>query len=172
MRFSNSAIARRAICGVMLAAGLTTWAQPGRAGAAVWDVEVGNEAWTLELSYTSYADDQVLLESQPWWGDAAHAAAFAEAIWDNYEVWGLWFAYEGSTSDNALGYLEADDNGDIEYTGGADEPMSDPGMSDFVVGTFTGYLAPVPLPAGGVLLLSGLAGLAGLRRRVARRGAA
>lgn len=115
----------------------------------------------LSRLFTSYGE--VALDS------ATNSAAFQVAIWE--------IVYDQSTLDLAVGEFSASDRrGSLGVTGLAQTWLDNLGTdSSGYELTFyangrsqdlvTGMPSPVPLPAGGLLLLVGLGGLAALRRR-------
>jgi len=108
---------------------------------------------------------------------AVEAAAFQIALWEivedtgtGYDLTSGAFAVSGAAVDQANGYLSALGTQTGKYT----LDFLESGTSqDVVTGALNpnsplnggGTIAPVPLPASGVLLLAGLAGAAGLGAR-------
>ena len=102
----------------------------------------------------SFTDNQDILTNQVWWGSESLAIDFATAVMGN--LTGS-FAFAQPVSDELLA---------IEYNffGAFDTIASPDDVQTYVVAS---PVAAVPLPAGGLLLLSGLAVIAGRTRRKA-----
>lgn len=133
-------------------------------------VTVGGTDYDISTIKGSFTDNQTLLESQPWAGDSPLAVQFVFAVGDSFGLpnddgfgsfLGPYFAveiFDPDPSFDPLVRVNLIDNGGSANTrfAGLD--------ADFVYAVAT-EVAAVPLPAGGVLLLSGLAGAAALKRR-------
>ena len=135
-------------------------------------ITVNGDDFELEIIQGSFNDNRDLLEAQPFFGNEMLAREFAQAALD-------------------LGSVFPQSIGEINFTFGVFVPLP-PIMSVGSQAIFIGEnspdlgfvnfsnsapfnfatvtpLAPVPLPAGGLLLLTGLGVIGGLRRRAASR---
>ena len=149
----------------LLAAGLGATA----ATATTVQVSYNNVAYDVTTITGTFDNNTALLESQVWWGDAAAAQAFAGLVGDALGYPNSYNSSGGAGPDFA--YEIGQDPSPPPYTHGYVFRQSDqsvvgyypptPSTATYAVAT----LAPVPLPAGGVLMVTALAGLAGLRRR-------
>lgn len=114
-----------------------------------------------------YDDNAALLQSQVWWGNSNLAGEFAVAVGDAlgvpncYGSEGPYFAWEASVSSVTFDYL---DNGVTLSSGGTT------GLGSTAVFAVATEMSPVPLPAGVLLLVTGLGAVAAVKRR-SKRGA-
>ena len=156
----------RMLCSVVA---LSLGISPAASSAAT--VTFGGKTWTVSTIETTFNDSAALLRSQPWWGDAAAAGVFSGAV-------GASFGFP-----NAAGSVP---NSSAPYFAHLYIPPSDPlAFLDGIVGAIVferdpadvvstarfAYsmdvyaIATIPLPAGGLLLLSGLAAAVAVGKR-------
>lgn len=114
----------------------------------------------------TFADNQTLLESQVWWGIPSLAFEFASVVGadlgiPNFTYYGPLFAFSASTTPPNVTTYAFDDFDQFAF------PFSRL-PSDPVTYAVATPVSPVPLPAGGVLLLTGLGGVAAFKRRKKR----
>lgn len=126
----------------------------------------GTDYEVTSFTGSSYTSNQSLLESQIWFGDTGIADHFANAVntqlgLNAISVYGPYFAYASFIGPNGPGFRERSWDIRISAVNGESQSASN---TSWVFATATA-VSPVPLPAGGVLLLTGLAGMAALRRR-------
>jgi hypothetical protein len=114
----------------------------------------------------TYNDSKALLESQVWFGSFAIASDFAALIKTDlglpgFTVYSPYFAFETNLLETEYTHRAWDIrlNGGLGGVGGQSQATN----ANWTFATAT--VSAVPLPAGGVLLLTALAGVAGLRLR-------
>ncbi len=142
----------------------------GAATAATVQVTYNSVVYDVTTYSGSFDSNSALLESQVWWGDAAAAQDFAALVGSALGYPNDCFYQDYCGPDFA--YQLVQDPSPPNYTIGYVFRQSDQSVVAWhpaTVSTARTYaiatLAPVPLPAGGVLMVTALAGLAGLRRR-------
>lgn len=152
---------------------------------AATTVTVGGSNYDVTITdEVTYNDNQALLESQIWFGNEGLAAEFAMAVGDEFGLpngannSGPVFAFADEaivvnlTSTHFEGIVNFFGNNRFENYVDSKASLTIFAIAEEIIVTPpTGPTTPpsaVPLPAGGVLLLSGLACVAGLKRRKKR----
>ena len=129
-------------------------------------VTVNGEEFDIGFITGSFEDNAGLLTAQPFFGNASLASDLADAV-SNGGLLGdicscgfLDFAdgFEVSIGFEVLSFF-------VDAAGAGGRSFGSDEEATFATAT---SVAPVPLPAGGLLLLSGLVGVAGLKRRKKR----
>jgi hypothetical protein len=134
------------------------------ANAATVRVTVAGSEWDVTTINANYHDFKPLWASQPWWGSDSLAVSFLYAVGqslvgaDNQPVYFALPFLGTATPPQDLFRMVSLDSGGYMYSGYI---TTDPDYN-FAVAT---AVSDVPLPAGGVLLLTSLAGFAALRRQ-------
>lgn len=141
----------------------------GTAAQAVVVSYMGTDYEVSTFTGSSYTDNQTLLENQVWFGDIDAANFFATEVntqlgLNAISVYGPYFAYVSFVGRNGPAFNQRSWDTRINRPNGESQSASN---TSWVFATATA-VDPVPLPAGGVLLLTGFAGLAALRRRKQR----
>lgn len=132
---------------------------------------VGGDDFDVTTITGTFADNRELLEGQVWFGSTDLAALFVSAVGFDLGLFsnpaflptatGPLFATSFGGTFDTVRFSFTETGQDVTITG----------LGDDVVATFAiaqPTISAVPLPAGGLLLLSGLAGVAGLKRRKKR----
>jgi len=142
----------------------------GAATATTVQVTYNSVVYDVTTMTGSFDNNSALLESQVWWGDATAAQAFAGLVGSALGYPNSCFYQDYCGPDFA--YQLVQDPSPPNYTIGYVFRESDQSVVNWYPATpSTGRtyaiasVAPVPLPAGGVLMVTAVAGLAGLRRR-------
>lgn len=136
----------------------------GATASIAASVTVNGTDYNVTTISGTFADNQALLENQVWFGDAGLAEEFARAVHGIFdfvnEADGAYFAIE------LEGSLVT---GDVLFAA-TDSTSPDPFILTAVASSALIYavaepVEAVPLPAGGLLLLSAFGGVATLNRR-------
>lgn len=137
------------------------------------NVTINGEEWEVSILETTFNDQSALLQSQPWWGDFGLASEFVLAfgIPDGTAnipsgLIGPYFAYQvgiGPRPDAILSSAQLFTSPVDTFAGGIIRDAGDRFRYAVAV-----QVAPVPLPAGLPLLLTGLVAFLGLRKRKMR----
>ena len=127
-------------------------------------VTVAGIDYAISTITGSFEDNETLLRSQVWWGDSSLAFTFAGSLNDsaglpNFSDFGPFFAFEARRGSSNVYFF----NGGV----GVDAAGIPVSWNGIVYATATPVSA-VPLPAGGLLLLSAFGGIAALKRRKKR----
>ncbi|WP_272011622.1 VPLPA-CTERM sorting domain-containing protein [Roseovarius sp. ZX-A-9] len=129
-------------------------------------VTVNGSDWEINTVRGTFGDIEGVLTSQVWWGDRAVAIDFAEVVGDTLGLPN--FGIRGPS----FSYVEAFDP---KWVSSAfwNSPLSivselNTDKTAFRTWAVATPVAPIPIPASGLLLLTGLAGVAGLKRRKKR----
>lgn len=151
---------------IAFAIGISTMATVSHAAT----FSVNGTDWDITTFPGSFENNEALLVSQVWYGNEALAQDFANAVGLSLGVLtansnlGPLFAFDDpsgpllSAASVRVSTLIAGSFGVVETSVSA----------EYAIATVVPPVSTVPLPAGGLLLVSGLAGIAGLRRRKKR----
>ncbi len=140
----------------------------GAIAAGPIQVTVGGKVYVLTSEGYTYTGNEALFQAQPWWGNPALAASITNAVQYQLED------YDGDPGvpdvpSALVGYGISGSDVSITYWDGTfqDCPSGCPDVADFYYYIFATEVRPVAVPAlplGGLLILAGLVGVAGLRR--------
>lgn len=126
---------------------------------------IGGIDYNVTTVEGTFAQHQTLLENQVWWGDRSLANSFAGAVAadlgfpNNSGFYGPLFAYKrGSTTVTSFNFFSA-------LQRSFEAPLDSSGVYTYATAA---QVSSVPLPAGGLLLLTGIGGAAALKRRKKR----
>ncbi len=137
--------------------------------ASAATVTVDGTEWEVSTIEGSYNDNQALLESQIWFGNEALAIEFSKETGFEFGTVAPLFTFKKSFNTSFEVFSLS-----LRYRSLSNQPAR-PYPVSFRTSTEQTYavatpVSAVPLPAGGLLLLSAFGGVAALKRRKARVG--
>ena len=160
------------ISGVFLAFSVGQSAFPTASYAAPF--QINGQNYDIVAVTATFDGLKPLLEKQVWWDNEGLALDFAEEVRGffgipNMDFQGPYFAYTEDSPFGSNTFLTAtfqDVTGGSDPDGPVDFLSGYPGIkNDLYLFPVATPIAAIPLPASGVMLLMGLAGVGSLRRR-------
>lgn len=131
------------------------------ASASSVRVEVNGSLWDVGLVLTTYSNDTVLIESQPWWGNSALAKTFSETVGSAFGPVGC------SGASNAAGcfayMLNFDQTRTTSWGFFQSTGSSIPTNIALQEAAFYATAARIPLPGAIWFVLAGVGALAAVR---------
>jgi hypothetical protein len=130
---------------------------------------VGGDEFDITTIFRSFNDNQALLEAQIWWGGAIIASDFASVVGDLFGP--IDPSFNGphfAISEEPLLVFGELVVKVVVFNGLGEVEQSNRVTTNNRTYAVASPISAVPLPTGGLLLLSGVAGFAGLKRRSSR----